>query len=178
MKIVKRILVGIVIVIALLLVTALFVKKEFSAEKEVTINRPVAEVFDYISHLKNQDNFTVWAKMDPNMKKEYRGTDGTVGFVSAWEGNSDVGKGEQEIIGINEGKRVDFELRFLKPFESTSTAYMTTEATSPTQTKLKWGMNGKMIYPLNIMGLFMNMDEMIGKDFETGVNNLKVLMEK
>jgi hypothetical protein len=178
MKIVKRILLGIGIVMALLLVTALFVKKEFSAEKEVTINRPNAEVFEYIRHLKNQDNFTVWARMDPNMKKEYRGTDGTVGFVSAWEGNSDVGKGEQEIIGINEGKRVDFELRFLKPFESTSPAYMATEAVSPTQTKVKWGMNGKMIYPLNIMGLFMNMDEMIGKDFETGLNNLKALMEK
>src|SRR5687768_1710355 len=108
MKIVKGILIGLAVIVGLALVTGLFVEKDFFTEKEVTINKPREEVFSYIKFLKNQDQFSVWAKKDPDMKKCFRGTDGTVGFVSAWDGNSDVGKGEQEIKRITEGKRVDF----------------------------------------------------------------------
>lgn len=178
MRILKRILVGIVVLIVLILIIALFVKKDFASEKEVVINKPKQEVFNYIRQLKNQENYSVWAKMDPNMKKDYKGTDGTEGFVYSWEGNGDVGKGEQTIKKITDGQRIDFELHFIKPFESTSPAYMTTEEVSPTQTKVKWGMSGKMVYPFNIMGLFMNMSEMVGKDFQTGLDNLKVVLEK
>ncbi len=178
MRIIKKILLGIGALIAIILIAALFVKKDFGTEKEVTIGKPSQEVFNYIKYLKNQDHFSKWARLDPNMKREYRGTDGTVGFVSAWDGNSEVGKGEQKIVKIVDGQRLDFELHFIDPFESVSPAYMTTEAVSATQTKVKWGMSGKMTYPFNIMGLFMNMDDMIGKDFQTGLDNLKVLMEK
>lgn len=179
MKIVKKILLGIIGIIVLLLIIALFVKKEYGVEREITINKPKQEVFDYLKMLKNQDNFSVWAKRDPNMKKEYRGTDGTVGFVSAWDSeNKHVGKGEQEIKNITEGERLDFELRFLKPFEATDNAFMTTEALSDNQTKVKWGFNGKMAYPMNLMLLFMNMDEMLGKDLQEGLNNLKAILEQ
>jgi len=117
--------------------------------------------------------------MDPNMKKEYRGTDGIVGFVSAWDSEKpDVGKGEQEIKKITEGERIDFELRFIKPFEATYYAYMTTDSTGTGQTKVKWGFDGKMNYPMNLMLLFMNMDKMLGDDLETGLSNLKTVLEK
>ena len=103
MKIVKRIIIVIAVIIAVLLITALFVKKEYSVEKQITINRPESEVFEYIKYLKNQDNYSYWATIDPKMKKTYTGTDGTVGFVSAWDSkNKDAGKGEQEIIRIKE----------------------------------------------------------------------------
>ena len=96
------------------------------------------------------------------MKKTYSGTDGTVGFVSAWESdNKDVGIGEQEIKKITEGERIDFELRFFEPFESTDPAYMTTESVSENQTKVKWGFNGHMDYPMNIMMLFIDFEKMI-----------------
>jgi len=81
MKIAKRILLGILGIIVLLLVVALFVKKEYAVEREIAINKPKQEVFDYVKFLKNQDNFSVWAQTDPNMKKDFRGTDGTVGVV-------------------------------------------------------------------------------------------------
>jgi hypothetical protein len=117
--------------------------------------------------------------MDPNMKKSYRGTDGTVGFVSAWESKIDsVGVGEQEIKKIIEGERVDFELRFIKPFEATEPAFMTTEAVSESQTKVKWGFSGHMDYPMNLMMLFMDFEKMIGDDLQTGLNNLKTVLEK
>ncbi len=179
MKILKRILLGLLGLIALLLLIGLFVKKEYTVEREVTINKPSQEVFNYLRLLKNQDNFSKWAKMDPGMKKTYTGTDGTVGFVSAWESDRDsVGAGEQEIKAIEEGKRIDYELRFKEPFESTASASMSTEATGENQTRVKWSFKGSMPYPMNLMLLFMNMDKMLGNDLSTGLNNLKGIMEQ
>jgi len=179
MNVLKKIVIVLAILFAIPLVVALFVKKDYGVEKEIIIDKPKQEVFDYIRFLKNQDNFSKWATMDPNMKKTYRGTDGTVGFVSAWESdNHDVGAGEQEIIKITEVERIDFELRFMKPFESTESAYMTTESVSENQTKVKWGFSGHMKYPMNLMMLFMNFEKMIGDDLQTGLNKLKTELEK
>jgi len=138
MRILKTILIAVGILIAVPLIVALFAKKDYEVEREITIDKPKEEVFDYVKFLKNQDNYSKWATMDPEMKKTYSGTDGTVGFVSAWESdNKDVGIGEQEIKKITEGERIDFELRFFEPFESTEPAYMTTESVSENQTKVK-----------------------------------------
>ncbi len=179
MSILKTILLAIAGLIVIVLVIALFVKKEFGAEREVTINKPKQQVFDYIKYLKNQNDYSKWATMDANMKKEFTGTDGTPGFVSAWDSDKkDVGKGEQEIKKVTEGERIDYEIRFIKPFPSTSAAYMTTEAVSANQTKVKWGFSGKMNYPMNLMQLFMNMEKSIGNDLQTGLNNLKGILEK
>lgn len=179
MNIIKKALLALIIIITIPLVIALFVKKEYSVERSIKINKPKQEVFDYIKYLKNQDNFSKWASMDPVMKKTNRGTDATVGFVSAWESNKDdVGVGEQEIKRIVDGERIDFELRFIKPFEATEAAYMSTEALNEMQTKVKWGFNGHMNYPMNLMMLFMDFEKMIGDDLQTGLTNLKLVLEK
>jgi len=178
MKILKTVLIAVGILIVVPLIVALFVKTDYEVEREITIDKPKEEVFYYVKFLKNQDNYSKWVTMDPDMKKTYRGTDGTVGFVSAWESdNKDVGKGEQEIKKITEGERIDFELRFFEPFESTEPAYMTTESISENQTKVKWGFNGHMDYPMNIMMLFMDFEKMIGDDLDTGLKNLKSVLE-
>lgn len=178
MKVLKGLLIGILALVALILILGLFINGNMHTEKEITINKPRTEVFNYIVLLKNQNNYSKWATMDPDMKKEFRGTDGTVGFVSAWSSeNGEVGAGEQEIKKINGMDRIDYELRFLKPFESTSQAYMTTEEAGAGATKVKWGYSGKMNYPMNVMLLFMDMNEMVGKDFATGLTNLKNIME-
>jgi len=175
----KRIIIVLAIIVIMPLIAALFMEDSYSVERELKINKPKSEVFDYIKMLKNQDNFSKWAQMDPNMKKTYTGTDGTIGFISAWSSeNENVGVGEQEIMKIKEGERIDFELRFIKPFESTSPAYMITESAPPNSTIVKWGFHGKMEYPMNLMLPFVNFDEMIGNDFETGLNNLKEILEK
>lgn len=179
MRIFKIILVIIAIIIAIPLILALFVKKEYSVEREIVIKRPKQEVYNYVKYLKNQNNYSKWASMDPNMKKEFRGTDGTVGFVSAWDSEKDdVGKGEQEITKIEEGKRIDYEIRFMKPIKSSAPAYMITEPVGDNQTKVKWGFEGHMPYPMNVMQLFMDLPGMIGNDFQTGLNNLKTILEK
>lgn len=176
MKFLKIILFTVLTIVAILLIAAIFIDKDYKVEKEIVINKPRQEVFDFIKPLKNQDQFSYWANLDPNMQKSYRGTDGTVGFVSAWQGNSDVGEGEQEIKGIKEGERMDYELRFKEPMESNANAYITTEDEGSGQTKVKWAIIGKTGYPWNVMNPMM--DGMIGKDLSTGLSNLKALLEK
>jgi uncharacterized membrane protein len=178
MKTLKKILIAIVIIVAIPLIAALFVSKNYQVEREIIIGKPKMEVFDYMKYLKNQDEFSVWAKMDPNMTKTFKGTDGEVGFVSGWKGNEEVGEGEQEIIKIVEGERIDYKLRFIAPFESVNDTYYAFEDVDGNSTKVVWNMSGNMPYPFNLMGLFMNMDEEIGKDFETGLSNLKTILEE
>jgi hypothetical protein len=165
-------------IIATLLIVGLFIPKGMKATREIVINKPNAEVFNYIKHLKNQDNYSKWGSMDPSMKKDYKGTDATVGFVSAWEGNKKVGKGEQEITGIEEGKKIEYEIRFEKPFKSVAKSVMTVESASNDSSKVIWGFEGCMNYPMNVMRLFMNMEKTIGNDFSTGLSNLKTVLEK
>lgn len=178
MKLLKKIILVIVAIILIFLVIALFVDRNYSVERNVIINKPIAEVFDYVRYLKNQDNFSKWAMMDPEMQKWYRGTDGQPGFVSAWKSEKkNVGAGEQEILRIEEGKRIDYELRFLEPFESTQQAYITTTAIDSMQTRVAWGFNGHMAYPSNLMLLFMDFEEIVGDDFQTGLDKLKNELE-
>ena len=89
MKILKSLIFIILGLIALLLIAGLFIKKEYGVERQVVILKSRTEVFNYIKLLRNQDNFSVWATRDPGMKKEFRGTDGTVGAISAWDSESD-----------------------------------------------------------------------------------------
>ncbi len=172
---------GIVLLVIILipLVAALFIPKEYSLEKEIEVNQSSDSVFAYLVMLKNQEQFSVWEKMDPNMKKEYKGTDGTVGFISAWESkDNNVGSGEQEIKSIVPGERIDYTLRFLKPFKSVSDAWIITESKGVSATRVRWGFAGKMNYPFNVMRLFMDLEEAVGNDYETGLTNLKVILEK
>ena len=173
------ILIIIAIVIAIPLILAIFTKKDYAIERQITINRPKQDIFNYIKYLKNQDNFSKWAKMDPDMKKDYSGTDGTPGFVARWDSpKKDVGKGEQEIIKITEGEKVELAIHFIKPFEGRANAQLSTTATGSDQTRVTWSLQSKMAYPMNIMLLFLNMEKMIGNDLEIGLGNLKELMEK
>jgi len=161
-------------VIALLAVIA---PKSYEVNRSVEINKPLSEVFNYLRSLKNQDNWSPWAQKDPNMKKTFTGTDGEVGCISAWEGNKEVGSGEQEITAIVKDKVIESQLRFLKPFKSTSDAYLKV-AKAGKGSEVTWGFTGKNKFPMSIMMLFMNMDKVVGKDFEEGLAKLKTLLEK
>ncbi|WP_373495263.1 SRPBCC family protein [Aquiflexum sp.] len=179
MKILKNMAIIIVIIIAVPLIGALFTAKDVSVVREITIDRPHHEVYDYTKYLKNQDSYSKWALMDPDMQKEYRGTDGEVGFVASWKSeNPDVGAGEQEILSIQEGERIDYALRFFEPFESNDKAFMEFESINENQTLVRWGYDGHMAYPMNAMLWVMDMEAMVGDDFQTGLENLKNILEK
>ena len=179
MEILRFLLMGFAILIGVILIIPLFTKKNISVVRDVLINRPKVEVFDFVKLLKNQDYFSVWANKDPDMIKDFRGTDGTVGFVSSWDSQmKDVGMGEQEIIKISDGERIDYELRFMKPFKATNFADFTFEDISKSQTRVKWGFSGKMNYPMNLFLLIRDMEGMLGKDLQIGLENLKNVLEK
>ena len=178
MKIIKRILVIIAVFIGILLIVALFVKKEYAVEREIVINKPKNEVFQYLKLVKNQDNFSKWNRMDPKMKKSYKGTDGQVGFSYSWDSkDKHLGKGQQIISKIVEGERIDTRLIFTEPMQAEDDCYFILESVDANTTKVKWGFTGAYPYPFNLMSLVFDMDKEVGGDFATGLSNLKKVLE-
>lgn len=165
-------------IVLLIIILALIAPKNYNVSRSIEIDQPRAVVFDNLRYLKNHDEWSPWGKKDPNMEKKFTGTDGQVGATSYWNGNKDVGEGEQEIKKIVDGERIESELRFLKPWKSTSDAYLVTEDAPSGGTKVTWGFSGKNKFPFSIMMLFMNMDKAVGGDFEDGLSSLKGLLEK
>jgi len=178
MKIIKIFVLIIVALVSIVLVVAAISPSDYALKKEIVISKNNVQVFEYIKYLKNQENYSTWAKMDPAMKKEYKGTDGTVGFIASWQSeNKKVGKGEQEILKIAEGQRIDMELRFYEPFAATDSAYMITDVVSENETKVTWGFVGHISYPMNILLLTMDMEKELGVPLQQGLENLKTLLE-
>lgn len=179
---IKKILIalGLLLVVFVVAIAAavMLTPTDFAVERDIVINKPRAEVFEYVRHVKTQSQWGPWFKREPTMKQEFRGTDGEVGFVAYWKGETaDTGEGEQEIKKIVPGERIDTELRFKEPFESKADAYLITEDAGPDQTKVKWGFTGSMPRPMNLMLLAMDMNDAVGKDYEEGLASLKRILE-
>jgi hypothetical protein len=170
MKILKFILFGLLGLIALALLVAAFLPKDYKVESDIVINKSKQEVFDYMRHIKNMDNYGVWNLSDPDMKKWYEGTDGTVGFKYSWDGEN-AGKGTQTIKKIEDG-RVETELNF--GFGEPAISHMVFEEVSPTQTKVTWGISGHSKWTQNLMTAVYDMTPM----FNEGLTNLKNVLEK
>ena len=177
MNILLIILLIIVAIIALLFIVALFSKKQYAVERTVVIQRPKHEVFNYITRLKNQDNYSKWVMMDPLMKKTYRGEDGSKGFVYAWNGNNKAGAGEQEIKKLEEGRRMETEVRFVRPFKGTAFNYFETHDVKENSTRLSWGFSSRLRYPANIFLLLTSIERTLGKDIEQSLQKLKSILE-
>ncbi|MBK7360421.1 MAG: SRPBCC family protein [Saprospiraceae bacterium] len=175
MKILLIILLTIVGIVALILILALFMKKEHYVKCEITINAPRQKVFDYIKLLKNQDYFNKNAMAGSDRIREYKGTDGTEGFIYAWSGNKDAGQGEKEIKKIIEGQRMEAEIRFIKPMKTSSYIIMDLESIADNQTKVSWSNAGTLNYPANIM--IPMMEKMLPKDMDISLTNLKNILE-
>lgn len=172
MKTLKKIIVALLIIIAIPLIIALFVPKDFQSEGEIVINKPKQEVFDYIKYVKNQDNFGVWQLSDPDMETTSEGTDGTAGFKYSWDSEK-LGKGAQVITNIIEGERMESDMFFYDFNDDANKSYISVEEQSSDETLVKWGIAGRSPYPWNLMNLFFNMD----KDFDKGLQNLKEILE-
>src|SRR5476651_1347726 len=143
MNILIVILLAIAGIIALVLIIGLFMTRDHYVKREIIINAPRQKVFDYVRLLKNQDTFNKGAMADADRKREFKGTDGTVGYIYAWSGNKDAGEGEKEITNLIEGKRIEMEIRFVKPMRTNAAIIMETESLSAHQTKVHWSNSGK-----------------------------------
>ncbi len=167
----------IIAIIGLFVLLALIAPKKYQVNRSIVINKPLPEVFQYLKHIKNQDNWSPWKKKDPDMKQEFIGRDGEVGFIAKWDGNKDVGLGEQEITNIVDNDRVEARLRFFKPWKSESDAITSVEEVAGGNTKVTWGFSGVNKVPANIFMMFYNVDKHVGKDFEEGLVSLKEILE-
>ena len=150
---------------------------DFKFEREVVIDRPHAEVFAYLKPLGNFKDWNPFLRKDPNTKIETRGQDGQIGFVTSWVGGREVGTGEQEITRIIEGKQIDYELRFTKPFAAKNLVYFAAEPVGNSQTRVRWGISGKSPFPMNLLGLIFNSEKVISKEFDWGLSKLKSIVE-
>ena len=113
---------------------------------------------------------------DAGRKKEFKGTDGTVGYIYTWSGNKDAGEGEQEITNIIEGKKIEMEIRFVKPMTTSAHIILETESLSDDQTKVSWSNAGTLKYPVNIM--MPMVEKHVVKDLDVSLAALKNTLKK
>lgn len=163
------------ITIGILILIGNFRPKRHYVRCSVEINAPLESVFQFLRHLQNQEKFNNNAMRDANRTKTFTGTDGTVGFIYAWAGDRSAGVGEKEIMQIEEGKRIECQIRFMKPMKVNSTVILETEQLSPTTTLVHWSNESEMPIPLNLFN--KSFEKMIAKDMNSSLQTLKSLLE-
>jgi uncharacterized protein YndB with AHSA1/START domain len=173
------IIIAIVLAIAIAVVLALAAAKPdtFSVQRGATMKAPPEKIFSLINDFHQWGKWSPWENRDPAMTRSFSGAESGRGAVYAWEGNKNVGSGRMEILDASTPSKITIKLDFFKPFEAHNTAEFTmlphADATS-----VNWVMHGPAPFMSKMMQVFMNMDRMIGRDFEAGLANLKGLAEK
>lgn len=173
----KKIAIVLIILIAGVLAFAATKPDTFRVERSAVVNAPPDRVFALLNDFHNWPAWSPWEKLDPNMKRTHSGSPNGVGAVYNWEGNSDVGKGRMEIVESLHPSHIGVKLDFLEPMEANNKTdfHLTPEGGG---TKVVWTMQGQNNFMSKIMQVFMNMDTMIGKDFETGLANMNAAVQK
>jgi uncharacterized protein YndB with AHSA1/START domain len=144
---------------------------DFKVVRSSTVHGTPEAVYAMINDFHQWREWSPWDKMDPSQKTSYSGPASGVGAHYAWEGNKDVGKGEMTIEKATPNQSVEITLHFIEPFEATNVTRFTLSP-APGGTNVEWAMTGTNQFIGKAMSLFMNMDSMIGKDFEEGLKNM------
>ena len=172
-------IVAIVLATAILIVLGLASAKPdtFSVRRSAIVQAPAEEIFLLVNNFHEWAKWSPWEKRDPAMKRDYSGAESGNGAVYAWDGNKNVGSGRMEILDASSPSKIAIKLDFFKPFEGHNMAEFTfvPEAAA---TNVIWVMHGPSSFVSKVMQVFMNLDKMIGRDFEAGLANLKTLTEK
>ncbi len=173
---------GIVTIIAAIIILAVFMAvisrqpDMFSVTRTATINAPAAVIFPYVNNMHKWQEWSPWAKADPEAKMAFTGPDAGVGASFKWEGNK-TGHGIMTVVESRPDEYVLYRLEFLKPFKATNAADFKLEPAG-SQTKVTWTMSGTNNLMGKFMGLFMNCDKMVGGQFEDGFGYLKETVNK
>jgi uncharacterized protein YndB with AHSA1/START domain len=165
----------IVVLIAGVLILAAFRPDTFRVQRAASIKAPPERIFSLINDFSRWNAWSPWERKDPAMKRSFGATSGK-GATYAWEGNKDVGQGSMEIAESVPPSRVAIRLNFVKPFEAHNLVEFTLEPNGE-GTTVNWAMQGDTPYFAKIIHLFLDMDRMVGKDFEAGLANLKAAAE-
>jgi carbon monoxide dehydrogenase subunit G len=173
----KFILIGIAAIIAIFLIVAALQPADFRIARSTTIAAPSSAVFEQINDFRKWNDWSPWAKMDPNAKNSFEGPPSGVGAGFSWAGNSQVGEGRMTITDSKPNELVRMNLEFIKPFAATNVAEFTLKPEGD-KTAVTWSMTGRNGFMGKAMGLIMNCDKMVGGQFEQGFANLKKIVEK
>ena len=165
------------IAIAVVLILAATKPDSFRVRRSLPIKAPPETLFALINDFHRWGTWSPWENKDPAMKRTFSGAPSGTGAVYAWDGNRNVGSGRMEILDSAAASKIVIKLDFFKPFEGHNTAEFTMLPQGDATT-LTWLMHGPAPFMSKMMQVFMNLDRMIGKDFEVGLANLKKLTEK
>ncbi|TDR39991.1 polyketide cyclase/dehydrase/lipid transport protein [Tahibacter aquaticus] len=172
----KIIVLVVIAAIAAALVAAAFRPDSFRVERSIRIKASAEKIYAYLDDFHRWTAWSPWEKLDPALAREYSGSTSGKGAIYAWQGNNKVGQGRMEIIESVPHSRLAIKLDFLKPFEAHNTAEFTLKPVGD-EIALNWAMSGPQPYLFRLMGLFVSMDKMVGKDFEAGLAALKASAE-
>ena len=171
----------IVVVIALVVIAILVVASRrpdsFAVQRSAQMRAAPGAIYPLIADFREWPRWSPWEKLDPNMKRTLSGAPSGTGAVYAWEGSNKVGAGRMEIRDVAPPSKVVIQLDFIKPFEGHNVTEFALVSKGET-TDVQWTMRGPATFVTKLMGLFMNMNKMIGRDFERGLANLKAAVEK
>jgi uncharacterized protein YndB with AHSA1/START domain len=145
-------------------------------ERKATMRARPEQIFPHINDLQQWSAWSPWERMDPGMKRTYTGPNMGPGAAYEWEGNKKVGAGRMEITDVTPPRQIVIQLEFIRPFESSNRTEFVLEEREGS-TEVTWSMEAPNILISKLMGLFVNMDRMIGKDFEAGLGSLRKLVE-
>src|SRR2546429_2948068 len=170
------ILIAIVAIIVILLIVIAMRPADFRYARSATIAAPPGVVFGHVNDFKKMDTWSPWLKFDPNVKISHEGPPAGVGAIESWDGNKNVGAGRMTLLESRANELIRLKLEFFRPFAATNTAEFTFQPQA-SGTHVHWAMMGKYNFMTKAMGLFMNMDKMIGGNFEKGLAELKRIVE-
>jgi Polyketide cyclase / dehydrase and lipid transport len=174
--VIKKLIVALALLLIALAVVIALQPADFRITRNTTIAAPAAVVFANVNDFRKWEAWSPWAKLDPSMKVAYDGPARGPGMIYTWSGNNKVGQGRMTIIESRPDDLVRIELEFLKPMAATNkTEFTFTPAGN--QTAVNWTMTGTNNFFGKAFALFMNMDKMVGKDFENGLAQMKALLE-
>jgi uncharacterized protein YndB with AHSA1/START domain len=172
-----RILIVIAVLIASVLIFATTKPKTFRVQRSIVINAPPEKIFALIDDFHNWSRWSPQDKEDSTMNRTYSGPARGIGAVSEWHSTGSAGQGRMTITESEAPASISIKVDFAKPFEAHNVNDFTIESAGAL-TKVTWAMQGTNLYLMKIMGVFVNMDRMMGKHFETGLDNLKTVAEK
>ena len=173
----KKILIGLAAVVVILLVIVGVQPATYHVERSITVKASAEVVFGEVDDFKSWNAWSPWDKLDPGMQKTYEGPESGVGAIYTWSGNDDVGSGKMTITGATAPQSIAISLEFIEPFASVATTTFSFKAGGAGETVVTWGMDGDNNFMGKAFSLVMDMDSMIGSDFDRGLATLKQIAE-
>lgn len=172
----KTILIALAVIIVVLVIVVALQPSEFRVARSTAISAPAPAVFAQVNNFHKWEAWNPWGKIDAAMKQNYEGAPSGTGAIYSWAGNNEVGEGRMAIIESHPSDLIRIKLEFMKPFAATHTAEFTFKPEGD-QTGVTWSMTGKNNFMAKAIQLFMNMDKMIGGQFEQGLAQMKSVVE-